>query len=52
MKFEGNKIVYEHVYWDQASVLTQLGLLDEKTLPVKGIEVSQRLKDFLQGNHS
>jgi carboxymethylenebutenolidase len=30
MKFEGNKIEYEHVYWDQASVLTQIGLLDEK----------------------
>jgi carboxymethylenebutenolidase len=46
MKFEGDKIKYEHVYWDQASVLTQLGLLDEKSLPVKGIEVSQRLKEL------
>lgn len=46
MKFEGNKIVYEHIYWDQASVLTQIGLLDENTLPVKGIEVSQKLKEL------
>ena len=46
MKFEGDKIVHEHVYWDQASVLTQLGLLDEKSLPIKGIEVSQRLKEL------
>lgn len=46
MKFEADKIAYEHVYWDQASVLTQLGLLDASTLPVKGVEVSQRLKEL------
>jgi carboxymethylenebutenolidase len=46
MKFDGNKIVYEHIYWDQASVLTQIGLLDRKNLPVKGIEESQRLKEL------
>jgi carboxymethylenebutenolidase len=46
MKFEGNKIKYEHVYWDQASVLAQLGLLDEKSLPVKGVEVLLRLKEL------
>ena len=46
MKFEGNKIIYEHIYWDQASVLTQIGLLDEKSLPVKGIEESRRLKEL------
>jgi carboxymethylenebutenolidase len=46
MKFDGNKIVHEHIYWDQASVLTQIGLLDEKNLPVKGIKESQRLKEL------
>jgi carboxymethylenebutenolidase len=46
MRFEGNKIVYEHIYWDQASVLTQIGLIDEKNLPVKGIEQSQRLREL------
>jgi carboxymethylenebutenolidase len=46
MKFEGSKIVYKHIYWDQASVLTQIGLLDENTLPVKGIEVLQKLKEL------
>jgi len=44
MKFRGNKIEHEHIYWDQASLLTQIGLLDAKTLPVKGIEQSQKLK--------
>jgi carboxymethylenebutenolidase len=46
MKFRGNKIVHEHIYWDQASLLTQLGLLDPKTLPVKGIEQSEKLKEL------
>jgi carboxymethylenebutenolidase len=28
MKFKGNKIAHEHIYWDQASLLAQIGLLD------------------------
>ena len=46
MKFRGNKIVHEHVYWDQASLLTQIGLLDTKGLPIKGIEQSEKLKEL------
>src|ERR671911_538268 len=38
MKFRGNKIEHEHIYWDQASLLTQIGLLDAENLPIKGIE--------------
>jgi carboxymethylenebutenolidase len=49
MKFRGNKIVHEHIYWDQASLLTQIGLLDPKTLPVKGIEQSEKLKELSSG---
>lgn len=30
---KGGKLYQEHVYWDQASVLVQLGLLDAKLLP-------------------
>jgi carboxymethylenebutenolidase len=46
MKFRGNKIVHEHIYWDQASLLTQIGLLDAENLPIKGIEQSQKLKEL------
>ena len=46
MKFRGNKIVYENIYWDQASLLTQLGLLDAENLPIKGIEQSEKLKEL------
>ena len=38
MKFIEDKIAHEHIYWDQASVLAQLGLLDQKALPVTGIQ--------------
>jgi carboxymethylenebutenolidase len=36
MRFENGKIAHEHIYWDQASLLVQVGLLDSKTLPVVG----------------
>jgi carboxymethylenebutenolidase len=48
MKFEGNKILYEHIYWDQASVLVQVGLLDPKLLPVTGKEQTKRLLELSQ----
>jgi carboxymethylenebutenolidase len=36
--FEGGLIAYEHIYWDQASLLAQLGVLDDATVPVLGSE--------------
>jgi len=50
MKFKGNKIAHEHIYWDQASVLAQLGLLDQKALPVTGIQQSRRIKELTNKN--
>jgi len=41
--FRDGKIAHEHVYWDQASVLVQVGLLDAGTLPVVGIESAQKV---------
>ncbi len=34
--FEDGKIDYEHVYWDQASLLVQIGLLDPALVPALG----------------
>ncbi|MDQ0586036.1 hypothetical protein QFZ47_000145 [Variovorax paradoxus] len=39
------KLYHEHIYWDQASVLVQVGLLDPKLLPVAGIETARKLLD-------
>ena len=43
MKFNRGKIEHEHVYWDQASLLVQVGLLDPQRLPVSGIEQARML---------
>jgi carboxymethylenebutenolidase len=43
--FRGDKLYHEHIYWDQASVLVQIGLLDPKGLPVAGIETAKKLVD-------
>ena len=43
VKFENNKIAHEHIYWDQASVLTQIGLLKPQNLPVCGPEGARRI---------
>jgi carboxymethylenebutenolidase len=43
--FSGGKVAYEHIYWDQASLLVQIGLLDPATLPVSGAEQAHRLLD-------
>ena len=43
--FEGNKVAHEHIYWDQASVLVQIGLLNPRELPVAGAETAGKVID-------
>jgi carboxymethylenebutenolidase len=45
VRFKEGKLAHEHIYWDQASVLVQLGLLDASTLPVAGIESARKALD-------
>ena len=45
IKFEEGKIAHEHSYWDQASVLVQIGLLDPAGLPVNGAESARKVLD-------
>src|SRR5437764_10890958 len=45
VRFRGDKLAHEHIYWDQASVLVQLGLLDPARLPVAGIETARKVLD-------
>jgi carboxymethylenebutenolidase len=45
VQFRGDKLVHEHIYWDQASVLVQIGLLDATGLPVAGIETARKAID-------
>ena len=45
VQFQGDKLVHEHIYWDQASVLVQVGLLDANGLPVSGAEQAAKVVD-------
>ncbi len=41
--FRDGKISHEHIYWDQASVLVQVGLLNPAGLPVGGAEIARKV---------
>ena len=45
MKFDGGKIAHEHIYWDQACLLAQVGVLDAKALPIVGVEQARKLQE-------
>ncbi len=41
--FKDGKVSHEHIYWDQATILVQIGLLDPGLLPVTGVEQARRV---------
>jgi len=43
VRFRDGKLAHEHIYWDQASVLKQLGLLTDPALPVFGAETAHKV---------
>lgn len=43
--YEGGKVTHEHIYWDQASLLVQVGLLDPTILPTLGVEAARWMFD-------
>jgi carboxymethylenebutenolidase len=43
--FKDGKVAHEHIYWDQASMLVQVGLLDPSVLPVHDAEQARHLLD-------
>ena len=45
VKFRDGKLAHEHIYWDQASVLKQIGLLNDPRLPVFGVETARKAVD-------
>ncbi len=48
VRFVDGKVAHEHIYWDQASVLVQAGLLDPKGLPVAGAKTTRKVMDKTQ----
>ena len=45
VRFREGKLAHEHIYWDQASALVQLELLDPTTLPIAGVESARKALD-------
>ena len=45
INFRGDKLYHEHIYWDQASVLVQVGLLDASRLPAAGRATADKILD-------
>jgi len=43
VQFRDGKLAHEHIYWDQASVLKQIGLLTDPRLPVLGAETARKV---------
>jgi len=43
VRFRDGKLAHEHIYWDQASVLKQIGLLTDASLPVFGAETASKV---------
>jgi carboxymethylenebutenolidase len=43
VRFRDGKVAHERIYWDQASVLAQLGLIDPGLLPVAGAESARKV---------
>jgi carboxymethylenebutenolidase len=41
--FKDGKISHEHIYWDQAGVLVQIGLLNPAGLPVTGADSARKV---------
>ena len=44
--FRDGKLAHENIYWDQASVLKQIGLLNDDGLPVHGAETARKVLDL------
>lgn len=45
VRFRDGKLAHEHIYWDQASVLAQLGLIDTSKLPVAAADSARKVLD-------
>jgi carboxymethylenebutenolidase len=45
VQFRDGKVAHEHIYWDQASVLVQIGVLEQAGLPIAGAETARKVLD-------
>lgn len=46
VRLDADRVLHEHIYWDQASVLRQVGLLGDGSLPAFGAEAARRVTEL------
>jgi len=49
VKFREGKLEHENIYWDQASVLKQIGLINDPSLPIFGAETADKVLSDVKG---
>jgi carboxymethylenebutenolidase len=52
VRFLDGKLAHEHIYWDQGSVLKQIGLISDPSLPIFGAETAQKVVDGANVRHT
>jgi carboxymethylenebutenolidase len=52
VRFRDGKLAHEHIYWDQGSVLKQIGLIADPSLPIFGAETAQKVVDGANAGHT
>jgi carboxymethylenebutenolidase len=52
VQFRDGKVAHEHISWDQASVLVQIGLMEAGNLPVAGAETARKVLDPKQASNA
>jgi carboxymethylenebutenolidase len=52
VRFRDGKLAHEHIYWDQGSVLKQIGLISDASLPIFGAETAQKVLDGANARHA
>jgi carboxymethylenebutenolidase len=52
VQFRDGQVAHEHIYWDQASVLVQIGRLDAQGLPVAGAQTAHKVLDPAQPSNT
>jgi carboxymethylenebutenolidase len=52
VRFRDGKLAHEHIYWDQGSVLKQIGLISDASLPIFGAETAQKVIDGANAQHT
>jgi carboxymethylenebutenolidase len=52
VRFREGRLAHEHIYWDQRSILKQIGLISDASPPIFGAETAQRVVEGANAPHT